>query len=221
MIGQQINNFDNLPLEKSTLKTFNLMFNQNIEGNDSSIVEIGKLTTGTMREIFIDGNLKVVDILLVNRLTEIDIPYKKAYELILDGTRVCLAANYEQLADALGCVIATISTYNKHNRKYYGYTLNTIKVSEDDYNKIVETKLPKLKVDRNRIDTDHVLGKPKLYIYKISLDTGKTKTFDSINEASIFLGVSRKTIESRVRKGIVISLKGWKVERQLKGETNV
>lgn len=62
MIGQLINKFDNLAENDSTLKTFNEMFKTDIKGKDSSLVEIGNIVTGGLREVFIDGVKTIVRI---------------------------------------------------------------------------------------------------------------------------------------------------------------
>ena len=63
-IGEKINKFDNQ--EDNTLKAFNELFKLQIEGNESSLVEIGEPLSGQRRVLFIDGNYTEIFMEIVN-----------------------------------------------------------------------------------------------------------------------------------------------------------
>jgi len=62
MIGQLINDFDNLPEGSNTLHKFNNMFKQYITGDQEVLVDIGSMLTGGLREVFIDGKMSRIEL---------------------------------------------------------------------------------------------------------------------------------------------------------------
>jgi len=60
VIGQLINEFDSL--EKPTLSKFNTMFKMYLKGSEDDKVVIGELTTGGLREVFINKNMKLIEL---------------------------------------------------------------------------------------------------------------------------------------------------------------
>ena len=77
-IGELVNEFDNLPEEKSSLGTFNSMFGLEIEGEESTIVEIGEPEIGNRRIIFVNDKEIVVN---METISEVGIePYRSRKE---------------------------------------------------------------------------------------------------------------------------------------------
>jgi len=70
MIGQKINEFDNLPEEKCTVARFNELFRTKLGGDLSLPVEILGITIGGLREVVINGKLELVDVPIIAKEVE-------------------------------------------------------------------------------------------------------------------------------------------------------
>ena len=85
MIGELINKFDKTP--SSNVLTFNTIFNTDLGGSILASVEIGSLVRGNTREVFVNGERRLVELsgydLTSDRYTKV--PKRHIYKLYSRG----------------------------------------------------------------------------------------------------------------------------------------
>lgn len=216
MLGELINKFDTL--ENATLKDFNTTFNMSLEGSENALVEIGDIVVGERREVFIDGNLELIELHTKDLPTKEITGYKKTYpvyDIFFDDKFLGTVNSYSDLAHVFNSSIRNMQVYVKSNRHYYGYTFKIRQVDLKKYNELKKKKIME-KVSLNRSkkkdNRKHNSGVKSKHLYYFT-DINGTIQESSLTKLSKTVGISKKTLECRIRKNKTRIINGWSIYR--------
>lgn len=118
MIGELINKFDALPEKDANLGTFNTMFKLRIEGDVSDSIEIFGLRVGGFREVFVKGDLKLIDLQFNPKKLNVRVKeYRYFYRVHLKGVLIGTFNTIEGAAQLSNLSRANVSNCMRKDRQ--------------------------------------------------------------------------------------------------------
>ena len=135
MIGQLINNFEELPT--NTLADFNTLFRNELEGEKTDNVVIGNPLTGDMREVLVGKTIYKV-LLQGHERKEDALVEIKAYQVFKQEELVITFNGYKDASEFIGVSDSTGFRMCSNGKTYNGYNIVTVskKIKASEKNEI-------------------------------------------------------------------------------------
>jgi hypothetical protein len=212
MIGLLINEFDDL--DEPTLEDFNNTFRVTLKGDLSSPVKIGSMVVGGLRKVVIGGKTE-----LIRLPTITDRRTYKVYRVMKDGEVIYTTDLLKNVSILLQTERRKVSQYCEQGRVLFGHRIDKIPASKIGFSRAKNSIMPvNYFVDMSSNCGLMKTGRPSDYQYKYT-SGDKVTFFDGMKSFTKETGISRKTAEARLKKGIG-HLKGWRIEQFEKTTTN-
>jgi len=212
MIGLLINEFDDL--DEPTLEDFNKTFRVALKGDLSSPVKIGSMVVGGLRKVVIGGKTELIKLpTITDRRTY------KVYRVMKDNKVIYTTDLLKNISVLLQTERRKVAQYCKQGRVLFGHRIDKIPASKIGFSRAKNSIMPvNYLVDMSAECSLVDLGRANMYYYKYT-SGDKVTFFDGMKSFTKETGISRKTAEARLKKGIG-HLKGWRIEKFEKTITN-